>query len=157
MDTFRFERPARRDDAPPPATQAIRRVSLPDGQHWVDVRGGGSQIEAQYIAFVQQSLMTAMRRVTEAESANDAATTQAAIEARDAAEMAFNAAFATYIGDRVVAHNLTYPGEGGEPLPLGLDLYWALSGEDAMRLVVEIQRPPSVFADPKDGPRSPTG
>lgn len=140
MDDFKFsfEMPPRRDDAPPPSSKKTRRIEAPDGVHWFDVRGGGTQVEGAYLSF----LFDQIRRATEGREAGTV--DEAAFQA---AEVAVNAGLATYLADRVVAHNLTDYDD--EPLPLGLGLFWAMPGADAMRLAWRIQARESVWNSPK--------
>lgn len=143
---FTFELPARRDDAPPPRG-AARRIALPDGRHWVEARGGGTQAEGRYLNFLHD-------RVRRAVTAHEAGELDE--DGLREAEMAFNAGLATFLADRVVAHNLTYA-DGVTPLPLGLDLFWELPGGDAMHLCWRIQSTDSVFADPNGAPSTTDG
>lgn len=136
MATFRFEMPAPRSDVPAPATKAVRRVEL-DGGTWVDVRGGGSQLEGRFLSW-------AFELVKGPFVDDEAGTAEAK---RHAAEVEMNACLASFIGSRVVGHNLT--DADGNRYPLGEALYWALSNQDAMALIRKIQSPPRVIVDPK--------
>lgn len=143
---YAFELPPRCEDAPKPSGKTTRRLTTPDGAHWFEVRGGGSQVEGKYLQWCQSQLEQAVKQ--HASGALDAA-------GLEAAEMAYNAAFATYVADRVVDHNLT--DDDGEKLPVGLGLFWALPAGDALRLVFRIQNRESIWADPKAGASSTTG
>lgn len=138
MPEFRLERPSRREDAPPPATKRVRRLELPDGEHWVDVRGGQTQMEIAYLQFWLDELQEAARRY---------AARELSLAEQRALEVEANAAFATWLADRVVDHNLT--DADGQPLPTGLDLFWALTGPEAIQLALRIAAKPSIWADPK--------
>ena len=59
--TFTFEMPARREDAPPPSSKATRRIEAADGEHWFDVRGGGTQVEGAYLVWLGEQLAKAVK------------------------------------------------------------------------------------------------
>lgn len=143
---FTFEMPARRDDCPPPSSKTTRRLDAADGEHWFEVRGGGTQVEGAYLSWHNEKLGGAARKHRAGEIDDDAL---------EAASVAYNAALATFIADRVVAHNLT--DDDGEPLPLGLALFWAMPGRDALTLAVRIQARTSIWSDPKAEASSMTG
>ena len=136
--TFSFEMPERRADAPPPSSKATRRIEAADGEHWFEVRGGGTQVEGAYLVWLGDSLAKAVK-AHKAGELDDAA--------YEAAEVAYHAGVATFIGDRVVDHNLV--DYDGDKLPLGLGLFWSMPGRDALTLVGRIQSRKSVWADPK--------
>jgi hypothetical protein len=140
--TFSFERPARREDVPAPLTKAVRRAYFPDGR-WVDVCGGGSQIESRFYGWLQDENR---KRHADALKLEDPAARQ---RAEDAAAIDYNAYMATFIADRVIDHSLVYPGAGGEKLPLGLDLFWHMEAVDVWTLMAIIQQPSQHLADPK--------
>lgn len=121
-----LERPERRPEAPPVTAKTPHRRTLPDGEHWVDVLGGGSNVERLFI----QSVM---------EWIKDFEGVQAEIEAMTL--------LSTFLADRVAGHNLQTP--AGDPLPMGLDLAWELGWNDMWSLINLIMSPPRVFADPK--------
>lgn len=136
-----FERPDRKEDAPQPTTKATRRVDLDDGR-WLDVRGGGSQIERRFVSWVIDLPVTARAEAVAAgQSAADVN------DLVDAAVLESNAYLATFIADRVVDHNLT--DADGTKLPLGLDLFWSLQNADVFALIGKLQNPPRVISDPK--------
>lgn len=143
---FSFEMPPRCEDAPKPSSTKTRRLEAADGVHWFEVRGGGTQVEGAYLAWLSDQLSQAVRQ-RQAGTLDD--------DAMQAAERAYNAGLATFIADRVVDHNLT--DYDGEKLPLGLDLFWSMPGRDALELAGRIQARPSVWADPKAGSGSTNG
>lgn len=130
-----FEMPPRKGDVPPPSSKHVRRVSLGEDdtgvERWVSVRGGGSQVEGQFLQWVFGLGRGPF---------DDA-------DAEQAAALEMNAYLATFIADRVVEHNLV--DAGGDPLPTGLGLFWALGTIDAMALLNLIRTPPRVITDPK--------
>jgi hypothetical protein len=129
---FSFDLPEPMPDAPKAATEAVRHIVLPDGEHWVKVRGGGTQREGAFISHLNRIIETLP---------DDR-------DAREAALYTYNRGMATFLADRVVEHNLTYTGTD-EPLPLGMALFYEMHGHDALRLVGAIQRPSTFFVDPK--------
>jgi hypothetical protein len=132
MGGWSFEIPARKEDVPAPRTQAVRRINLDDdGERWIEVRGGGSQVEGRFIGWV----FDLVRGPFETK------------EAEDAASLEMDAYLATFIADRVVAHNLV--DDDGQALPIGLDLFWSLSTADALQLLNLLRTPPQVIGDPK--------
>lgn len=144
---FTFEMPPRMEDAPKPSAKTARRLDLPDGEHWVMAKGGGTQVEGEYLNFYQMTFAQAVAQY------RDGKLDEAPMRAL---ERDLNAAYATWLADRVVDHNFT--DDDGEKLPLGLDLFWALpNGGEGVRLANWIQRRPSFFADPKAESASPGG
>lgn len=139
-ESFSFEVPEPMPDAPKPSTETVRHINLPDGKHWVKVRGGATQRESMYVAHLHKVLRT--------EYATD--------DERDEAIYTYNRGLATWLADRVVEHNLTYPGTE-DKLPLGMELFYEMPGMEALNLIGHIQRPPSFFADPKAGTSSSGG
>lgn len=135
---FTFEMPGRREDAPPASSKKTRRIEAPDGLHWFEVRGGGTQVEGAFITFLFDTLQRSLEQLQAKEID---------VDTHKAATMAFNSGMATFLADRVVAHNLV--DYDGDPLPLGLALFWAMPGDDALRLAGRIQSRDSVWASPK--------
>ena len=140
-DGFFFDVPEPMEDAPPPSTEKVRHIKLADGKHWVKVKGGATAREAMYIDHLRTTHLK---------------NRYASPEEERQALYAYNRGLATWIADRVVDHNLTYPGTD-EKLPTGMGLYYELPPREALRLIAKIQQPPSFFVDPKADKSSPGG
>ena len=157
--SYSFEMPGRRDDCPPPSGKTTRRLELPDGEHWFEVRGGGTQVEGAALDWAQSLLRTAVEARQALRARAEPRATPDELAAADAvvadAELTYNAFLATFIADRVVDHNLT--DRDGDKLPVGLGLFWALPGADAIQLAFRIQRRESIWANPKAESESVTG
>lgn len=134
--------PERRDDVPKPTIAKPRRLDLPEGR-WVEIVGGYSHREQQFLGWWQRQVAT-LGTITDAEE-------------RERAEVDLNAYAATFLDLHIVNHNLTHPGTD-EPLPAsGWELFWEMPAEDSLRLMRAIVRPASMFDSPKAGPSSTTG
>lgn len=129
--TVRLEVPGRVEGVPPVKAKVPRRVDLPDGEHYLMVLGGGSNLERMWLNAVD-------RRIR-----------QMADEDVDPlqSEMWAMSQWATFVADRVIEHNLEYA--PGDPLPTGLDLVWELGYRDTRSMIWAIISRPRFFADPK--------
>jgi hypothetical protein len=133
-----LERPGRVEGTPPvDVRKRTRRITFGEhGEHWVEVRGGGTNRERIWHQAMLARLTT--------------------IEDPIAREIEAIAQLATFLDDRVVAHNIT-DWAGNELPQRGLDLAWELSFTDLARLVGQILYPPALFADPKAATSSSNG
>ncbi|MBV6425164.1 MAG: hypothetical protein NAOJABEB_02978 [Steroidobacteraceae bacterium] len=113
-------------------TKRARKALLPDGVHWVEIRGGNTAQERLWCQRV-------------AEKADE-------IRQRDQIGGITWATrrFGTFLDGRIVSHNLV--DENDDPLPSrGMELAFALGWGEMLRLVGLVTSPPSIFADPKAG------
>lgn len=130
--TIRLEVPGRAEGVPEARAKVPRRVDLPDGEHYMMVLGGGSNLERVWFQAVNDRARK-MRQEDEVPSAQ--------------VELWVMSQWATFIADRVIEHNFEYA--PGDPLPVGLDLVWELGYTDSLALIGTLLESNRFFANPK--------
>ena len=140
---FTFDIPAEPQDVPQPKG-GVRRVELEDGK-WLDVRAAGNQADGRFLGWWFGEMQVA-GRLTD-------------LKERQQRTLELNAYVAKFIGDRVMDHNLCYPGSD-EPLPKGYLLFWEMQESEVYALINVIQsaKPQIVrLQDPKPDAASTNG
>lgn len=140
-----FVKPPKATGVPEPRVTRARRLSLPDGEQWVDVLGGYSHAERDWLAGW-------WRRVREIDPA-----LLLSEDERAEADLKINVELATFLDSHIVGHNLYHYGTEERLPDAGFDLFWEIPGSDSIALATRICNPPSFFADPKVEPPSASG
>lgn len=108
----------------------VRKVLMPDGQHWIEVRGGSSAQERLWVQKVAKK--------NDEMAQNDAL----------GAYLWSARRFGTFLSGRIVNHDLV--DESGDPLPRnGMELAFAVSWRELLALVSLVNSGTAIFATPK--------
>lgn len=129
--TVSLETPGRVEGVPPVRAAKPRKITWPDKEHYVEVRGGGSNLEALWIEAVDEKFQ---------ELVDDGMS-------RVKASFWRTGQWATFVADRLVDHNFVYADD--EPLPKGLEFVWEFGTQDTLYLLRAMQRDMSAWASPK--------